>query len=119
MTVKRATRNNADQFITARQDFKTSGSLSGYNIGSDPYNGTYGRLPDEYRESCRWADYRVYSYATPIAWWSEENGWTRPEVSYSPTTSHHQGKCPRSTSDKVLELARWVEDTDVSTPDNP
>ena len=96
MTVKRATRNNAAQFISARQNFKTSGALSGYEIGSDPHNGSYGRLPEEFRESCRWADYRVYSYVTPIAWWTDGKGWERPDTYYSPTTSHHQGKCPRT-----------------------
>lgn len=36
--------------------------------------------------------YVVWSYATPIAWWSETNGWHRVAQKFSMTTSHHQGK---------------------------
>jgi hypothetical protein len=107
MAVRKATRNNADQFITKRLDFKTGGALSGYQSGSDPINHP-GRLPEEFRESFRNSEYRVYSYVTPIAWWSVDRGWERPEVSYSPTTSHHQGKCPRSTPNKCAECGEFA-----------
>lgn len=99
MAVKKATRNNADQFISKRLDFKTGGALSGYQSGTDPINHP-GRLPEEFKESFRNSEYRVYSYVTPIAWWSEDRGWERPEVYYSNTTSHHQGKCPRTTGER-------------------
>jgi hypothetical protein len=40
--------------------------------------------------------YLVYSYQTVIGWWTQENGWKRPDVKYSVTTSKHQSKIPRS-----------------------
>jgi hypothetical protein len=38
--------------------------------------------------------YVVYSYQTPIAWWTPKYGWVRPAIKYSVTTSKHQGFCP-------------------------
>jgi len=88
---KRATRDNADRFIAQRVNFKTGGALSGEirNSGFAPHKGY---LPEKYWASVNSADYIVWSYATPIAWWSEEDGWTIPDVSYSVTTSRHQSK---------------------------
>jgi len=38
-------------------------------------------------------DQVIYSYRTPIAWHDvARNVWVRPDVTYSITTSHHQGK---------------------------
>jgi hypothetical protein len=34
--------------------------------------------------------YVVFSYATPIAWFSPIDGWTVPDVWYSPSTHQHQ-----------------------------
>lgn len=85
--------------IAERQTFETYGALKA------EWNGGYpsGRLPSPWREQfdadTRHPDgrvgvlaYVVYSYATPIAWWTESNGWVVPDVKYSPTTSKHQGK---------------------------
>ena len=49
------------------------------------------RLPIEHADSVTAAEYVVYSYATAIAWWSEDDGWTVPDVYHSVTTSNHQG----------------------------
>ena len=59
-----------------------------------------GELPD------RWIarivndspSYIVFSYRTPIAWWSELNGWVVPDVRYSVTTSRHQGFVRRAVT---------------------
>lgn len=107
MAVRKATRNNADQFISKRLDFKTSGALSGYNRVRDAVAST-GQLPAEFKESFYASTYRVYSYVTPIAWWSEDKGWERPEVTYSPTTSHHQGKCPRTAAKRCDECGEFA-----------
>lgn len=86
------------QHIDARIPFQTYGALMAIsrseNAVGKPLPFT-GQLPMRYVESAERASYVVYSYSTPIAWWSEEDGWTRPEVKYSRTTSVHQGKCPR------------------------
>lgn len=39
----------------------------------------------------------VWSYATPIGWWSRKWGWEAPRVKYSPTTTRHQSVMPLNT----------------------
>lgn len=74
--------------------FTTSGSLSAQAV---PGLGTWdsGRLSgaDEtaFRAECREIRYVVYSYSTPIAWWSGVNGWHVVSQKFSSTTSKHQG----------------------------
>jgi len=78
--------------IRDRVPFKTYGALS-----ADKGHKGRGILsnPDDL---ARWADdrefiiYSVYSYATPIAWYTRENGWHRVAQKFSVTTSKHQGK---------------------------
>lgn len=97
--VHKATKTTANQFISKRLDFKTGGSLKGENR-TPGYPASSGYLESktdrETVERFHNSNYAVWSYATPIAWWTEGVGWERPEVSYSPTTSHHQGQCPRT-----------------------
>jgi hypothetical protein len=74
--------------IAKREPFR-SGALR----GQDGPPSSYGRLALEYvrileREQ---PSYLVMSYATPIAWWSLEHGWTLPDERYSVTTGRHQG----------------------------
>jgi hypothetical protein len=101
--MKTVTTRKAHEVIANRIDFKTSGALKGeWQIPSlMPYAG---RLPreyaDKYNESHRVARgyneniYVVWSYATPIAWYTESEGWVIPPVKYSPTTTKHQGNLP-------------------------
>lgn len=55
-----------------------------------------GRLPQEHADALREADrcgkiqYILYSYSTPMAWLLDGEGWVKPQVKYSPTTSGHQ-----------------------------
>lgn len=54
---------------------------------------SYGRLPDEHRDSAAYATYAVMSYETPIAWIDSRTGqWVQPNVHYSRTTTAHQGR---------------------------
>ena len=75
--------------ITARQPFNCNGSLT---ADTGRYFG--GRLPLSYcnrfyTDSDAPDFYAIYSYSTPIAWYS--NGqWTIPDVYYSVTTTRHQ-----------------------------
>jgi len=68
----------------------------GHNLTGDAVDGPVspGRLPaecvDSLREATTGGGYVVFSYATPIAWWSPGAGWTVPEVRYSVTTCRHQ-----------------------------
>lgn len=84
--------------IADRIPFQTYGALMAISRSANAVGKRLpftGQLPSQYIESAERASYVVYSYSTPIAWWSEEDGWSRPEVKYSVTTSVHQGKCPR------------------------
>jgi hypothetical protein len=62
---------------------------------------TGGQLPTEHWQRLH-ADLRdgesayvVYSYSTPIAWFTHAWGWRVPQVRYSVTTSKHQGRLYR------------------------
>lgn len=85
------------RYIAERKDFQTYGALRG---------GTYWRgagwLPTNHQLPPEWRDrfmadtrnvhvYVVWSYETPIAWYTEA-GWVVPPVKYSVTTSKHQGR---------------------------
>lgn len=80
-----------------RLQFATNGALTG--VQGAPR--TYGHLPVKYRYSAAKADYVVYSYDTPIAWHTADEGWVQPFVYYTPTTTKHQGKIRTALS--VLE----------------
>jgi hypothetical protein len=70
-----------------RSDFQTHGALSGRKGGPV----TLGNLPYEYWWSADHAEYVVYYYTTPVAWYGPD-GWTFPDEKYSTTTSRHQGR---------------------------
>lgn len=95
-TKRRVSTGAAAQLISERMSFTTSGALRGQTrTPGDPVWGeSTGRLPREWFDSLTHADYVVTSYATPIAWHVPDEGWVRPAVKYSPTTSRHQGVCP-------------------------
>lgn len=102
----------ASTAIERREPFNTYGAMSARErLSTTPPGPAYmpgamdglpwgaGEMPK------RWANvwhaqrksggvtYVVMSYETPIAW--EHDGvWYRPNVTYSVTTSKHQGKCP-------------------------
>lgn len=62
--------------------------------GQDGPSNDTGRLPREWVEQFRQDQnkiiYAVYSYATPIAWVTEDGTATIPDVSYSRTTTRQQ-----------------------------
>lgn len=85
--------------IARCEDFTTYGALRGQWTAGFV---TYGQLPEAHRLrlSADRADnggpvYVVYSYSTPIAWYTTAWGWRVPDVRYSVTTSKHQGKLYR------------------------
>lgn len=86
--------------IARCESFATYGALRAEHSSSV----TRGQLPGEHwarlcadRDDNGGALYVVYSYATPIAWYSTAWGWRVPDVRYSVTTSKHQGKLYRVT----------------------
>ena len=79
------------EYVKERKEFKNgTGSLRGLRTGGLGAR-SYGHLPPEARRpSLDKAEYVVYSYWTPIAW-CYRGRWYYPNVSYSPTTTQHQG----------------------------
>lgn len=73
----------------------TAGNMRGVSGGLGHYWPT-GRLPEPWRSRFDQADrdnqiaYVVYSYQTPIAWWTTNGHYVQPDVTYSATTSRHQ-----------------------------
>lgn len=74
-----------------RAPFKTHGAMWAGKVTSFTTSNRCGQLPVEYHWSYLGAEYAVYSYNTPIAWYGPD-GWTKPEVGYSVTTTRHQNK---------------------------
>jgi hypothetical protein len=83
--------------IRDRVPFQTYGALRATEeINHCPDSG---RLNNDERDRLHtqwnWGNgsmYVVWSYGTPIAWWTERDGWHRVAQKFSMTTSHHQGK---------------------------
>lgn len=93
----------AAETIAQRIDFTSHGALSARTYApTDFAPNFYGsQLPREHRDALFAAlkagpVYVVFSYETPIAWFSKHDiTWHKPDVKYSMTTSHHQSRCPR------------------------
>lgn len=81
--------------IRDRKTFKTHGGLSASVMdGMGRFN--YGHLAGEDREAFKRDAphilYVVWSYSTPIAWWTGTvRGWYAVQQKFSVTTSKHQG----------------------------
>lgn|SRR5262245_17262801 len=86
LTINRHSWLDYREVLDAREPFTTSGNLSGVTGAT----GT-GRMPEPfaslYRERAAHVTYTVLSYATPVAWHDDEQGWIVPPVTYSVTTS--------------------------------
>ena len=84
--------------LSAREPFKTSGSL----YGEAGVAWTRGYLPSRFRDEFvarhDHITYTVVSYATPIAWYDDEYGWIIPDVTYSVSTTRQQGIIRRALS---------------------
>lgn len=84
------------------QAFDTSGSLKG-RVGDDDYS--WGRLTGDELAAFKDAfygrklQYVVYSYSTPIAWKSsDDGGWYVSDTRYSVTTTKQQNKIATAIS---------------------
>lgn len=98
--------------IKNREDFRTSGSLSGRSTSLGTYD--YGRLTGDDRDQfvldSRYIDYCVWSYATPIAWhWTAPDGsegWHVVSQKFSPTTTKHQSNLYLIPRDQTLPVVK-------------
>lgn len=92
-------RNRWVDTLTNLRPFTSASALRGTVENPGDVSLPFGtRLPAEYRDSVRFADYVVWSYETPIAWHltglsAKVAGgeWVVPVDTYTPTTSHHIG----------------------------
>ena len=95
MTIHTTTRNATmiARAIKGMEDFKTSGALKGV---ASPWWVDSGYMRDSDSAAMYSArdnigiDYVIYSYATPIAYRTNNGEWTIPDAKYSVTTSKHQ-----------------------------
>lgn len=99
MTTKIANQK-AGYLIRERIAFKGS-NLTGHYVPLvwDCFEPESGKLPDTGVRKLHHdqPSYIIYSYGTPIAWWSTA-GWFIPEYKYSVTTSKHQNYVRRAIS---------------------
>jgi hypothetical protein len=83
--------NTISRAIRDLEPFSVNGTLSS-SKGTGPRGELSGDALKSYETQVlsSSAPYVVYSYRTPIAWHTPENGWTIPAARYSNTTSNHQ-----------------------------
>lgn len=84
------TRHDAIAKVAARQEFRGN-SISGTRSVSGA-GMIYGRAAELWRADITAGEvsYVVYSYSTPIAWYTKRGEWVVPAEKYSHTTSRHQ-----------------------------
>lgn len=89
-----ANRHKIIKAIRSNEEFSiaTMRGKAGYGVGGGtmPRREVYYEAVDAAKALGK-AVYTVLSYATPIGWHVEGEGWTIPDVKYSVTTSAHQG----------------------------
>lgn len=97
--MKQLNQRDAIHYIATRQEFRAS-ALEGrvYGVGN-------GRLNAEetarYNQDLNTVSFWVYSYSTPIAWYSYATGWYVVEQKFSVTTSKHQNYVRRAIAESL------------------
>ena len=92
--MRKTSSRGASALIRALKPFETYGALRATLYDFDATGADYRFAPykDEFYALPR-PTYVVWSYRTPIAWYT--NGqWVKPDIKYSTTTSKHQAKVP-------------------------
>lgn len=95
------------EYIRDRKPFDTHGALAARTyengVSRNAYGDLWGDECDQFEADAPHIKYVVWSYATPIAWWtSTVRGWHVVEQKFSSTTTKHQGRLyliPRGTED--------------------
>lgn len=90
MALRNTVRDRIERGVSKLEPF-THGNVSGawFDTGR---NVPTGQMPDRtlIADGTVGAVYVVFSYRTPIAWYSPLTGWTQPDTRYSMTTTNHQ-----------------------------
>jgi len=93
---------DAIHYISERKEF-TASALEGraYNVGT-------GRLNSDeiarYNQDVNTTSFWVYSYSTPIAWYSYATGWYVVSQKFSVTTSKHQNYTRRAIAESLAVI---------------
>lgn len=108
----RTTTRKAEDAILNRREFRTSGALKG------TWDRSYstGYLNDDearaYRTDRQSGEiYTVYSYGTPIAWWTDQYGWHIVRQRFSMTTSKHQSNLHDVAHEMGVDLRKYINGT--------
>jgi bisphosphoglycerate-dependent phosphoglycerate mutase len=97
--MRQLNQRDAIHYIETRQEFRAS-ALEGraYGVGN-------GRLNEEetarYNQDLNAVMYWVYSYSTPIAWYTKD-GWYCVAQKFSVTTSKHQNYVRRAIASSLV-----------------
>jgi hypothetical protein len=89
---------NSGDFIASRVAFTGSNLYGMVTAPNLDQRSSFGMLPDAHIASLL-ADrpsYIVWSYGTPIAWYTQTDQWVIPSLKYSVTTSRHQSLIRRA-----------------------
>lgn len=97
--MKQMNQRDAIHYIATRQDFKAS-ALSGNYVKFTPLSGRLDLAEYEKLREAH-ADYVVFSYGTPIAWYTAD-GWYVVEQKFSVTTSKHQNYVRRAIAESEV-----------------
>ena len=95
---------DAIHYIATRQEFKAS-ALSGVFKNYTPETGRLNQAEgNQLAETfaTHGGAYIVYSYGTPIAWYTPNGGWYVVEQKFSQTTSKHQNLTRRAIAESLV-----------------
>jgi bisphosphoglycerate-dependent phosphoglycerate mutase len=97
--MKQLNQRDAMHYIETRQEFRAS-ALEGraYGVSNGRLNETETA---RYNQDLNAVMYWVYSYSTPIAWYTKE-GWYCVAQKFSMTTSKHQGIVRRAIANTLV-----------------
>ena len=92
--IPRANHASSPQYIYERKPFDCNSMSGRWQVSLEVSTGELNDAEvNLLREHIRGAQaYIVYSYSTPIAWWTETYGWHAVNQKFSPTTSKHQSR---------------------------
>jgi hypothetical protein len=107
------------ELIRDMTPFETHGN---FHATEEPYGpASYGHLRgydyEVWRKHRQYIRYVVWSYWTPIAWWSPAYGWHVVRQTFSVTTSKHQGRL-YLIDGPGSEVSRWEPFFDASLRDD-
>ena len=104
--MKQMNQRDAIHYIMTRQPFKASALTGEFK----EYTPNTGRLNSEesaklHQDFAQALDaYVVFSYSTPIAWFTTLGGWYVVEQKFSPTTSKHQNFTRRAIAESLAVI---------------